>query len=124
MTFQRRARSSQNAIKALLCIVALAVGSTAFADKTSSLETSSNAPLNLDTPLEIIAATPAGLEALQTHLPKLINGPYWTRVKNKSLNELKVDMGPMYPQSRVDLVESALKSASPESPPTGGALSD
>ena len=62
------------------------------------------AELNLDTPLGVVADDPKGHEVLNKHMPELMTDPRWPQAKNMSLNQLKQFTGPLIPQDVVDAV--------------------
>ncbi len=100
---------------ALIC-AALLVGvpSLALAQASAApATTSATKPLEINdaTPIEAIAATPAGKAALEKNIPELLPHPAYEQFKAMSLRQLEPLSGGIITDQKIAAVEAALKAA-------------
>ncbi|HEU4959150.1 MAG TPA: hypothetical protein VFT56_01975 [Sphingomonas sp.] len=70
-----------------------------------------SAPLNGDTPIETIAADPAGKMVLEKDLPHLLTHPSYETFKSMSLRQLEPYSGGALTDAQIAKVETDLKAA-------------
>jgi len=101
----------------LIPIVMAAVSGAAYAqDKDASAApapapSAAPATLNGDTPIETIAADPAGKAVLDKDLPHLLTHPSYETFKSMSLRQLEPYSGGALTDEQIAKVESDLKAA-------------
>jgi hypothetical protein len=69
------------------------------------------APLNGDSPIEAIAATPAGKAALEKHFPEILPHPAYEQFKAMSLRALAPLAGGIITDEKIAALEADLKAA-------------
>ena len=67
--------------------------------------------VNDDTPIEAIAATPAGKAAIEKNIPELLPHPAYDQFKAMSLRQLEPLSGGIITDAKIAAIEAALKAA-------------
>ena len=99
---------------ALLCAAALiAIPSMTMAQPQPSPTPAATKPLEVtdDTPIEAIAAIPAGKAALEKTMPELLTHPAYEQFKGMSLRALAPLSGDIITAEKIAAVEASLRAA-------------
>lgn len=90
-----------------LTVAAVAVAQPAFA--ADPAPAAAAATLNGDSPIEAIAAVPAGKTSLQAHFPGLLDHPAYEQFKGMSLRALAPLSGGLITDEKIALLETDMK---------------
>jgi hypothetical protein len=80
-------------------------------NSAAPLPAASPATFNGDTPIETLAADPAGKAVLEKDLPHLLNHPSYEQFKSMSLRQLEPYSGGALTDDQIAKVEANLKAA-------------
>lgn len=69
------------------------------------------APMNGDTPIETLAASPAGKAALEKHMPEILPHPAFEQFKAMSLRGLQPLSGGIITDEKIAALEADLKAS-------------
>lgn len=100
---------------ALICATMLVAAPVAVQAQTAPAEAApaeaASATLNGDSPIEAIAADPAGKAAFEKHLPDMLAHPAYEQFKGMSLRQLAPLSGGIITDEKIAAVEAELKAA-------------
>lgn len=100
----------------LLCVATLAAAPVAANAQTETAvpapaASATPAALNGDSPIEAVAAIPAGKAALEKHLPEVLPHPAYEQFKGMSLRQLAPLAGGLITDEKIAAVEADLNAA-------------
>lgn len=96
---------------ALVSAVALPAAAQEAAPASAPAPAAAPAELNGDSPIEAIAATPAGKAALEKHFPEILPHPAYEQFKGMSLRALAPLAGGIITDEKIAAIEADMKAA-------------